>query len=228
MQGLVLNLNATYFFYRIPYNSLLMDSLPFPPKTSIVGMLGAAIGWDEETFIENIPKFKYGLIIENQGERLKETATIFKNKNSPKYPITKNMYYKANYRVFVEAEDEKLLEKAYLAMQDPKYAITLGDSDNIFYPKDKDYINPVEYSEGNARSVRCILPSDVFMKNKGYEKISDIISPPAAYKVPVNFNGTGKNRHSVYATVYSYSGISVKFNDDIKVDFFEGEPVYLF
>jgi len=228
MQGLVLNLNATYFFYRIPYNSLLMDSLPFPPKTSIVGMLGAAIGWDEETFIENIPKFKYGLIIENQGERLKETATIFKNKNSPKYPITKNMYYKANYRVFVGAEDEKLLGKAYLAMQDPKYAITLGDSDNIFYPKDKDYINPVEYSEGNARSVRCILPSDVFMKNKGYEKISDIISPPAAYKVPVNFNGTGKNRHSVYATVYSYSGISVKFNDDIKVDFFEGEPVYLF
>jgi CRISPR-associated protein Cas5h len=228
MQGLVLNLNATYFFYRIPYNSLLMDSLPFPPKTSIVGMFGAAIGWDEEMFIENIPKFKYGLIIENPGERVKETVAIFKNKDSPTYPITKNIYYKASYRVFVGAEDEKLLEEAYQAMKDPKYAITLGDSDNIFYPKDKDYIKLVEYSEGNARSVRCILPSDVFMKNKGYEKISDVISPPTAYKVPVNFNGTGKKRRAVYATVYSYSGISVKFNDDIKVYFFEGEPVYLF
>ncbi len=227
MLGLSLTLNGIYFFYRIPYNSLLMDSFPFPPKTAIIGMLGAAMGWNEETFISNIEKFSYGLIIERQGEKLQETATIFKEKNSPIYPITKNMYYKARYKVFLKAEDD-LIERVYSALYDPAYVMTLGDSENLFYPQDKNYAKITHVDEGFTKNLKCILPKEIFIKNSDYKKISDSITPPAEYKMPVKFSGHGKKRHSIYKSVLAYSGIELIFNEDLPVYMFDGEPVYLF
>lgn len=54
--GLTLELSGIFSFFRIPYNSLLMDTYLFPPKTTLIGIIGASIGWEEEEFLKTIKK----------------------------------------------------------------------------------------------------------------------------------------------------------------------------
>ncbi|MEM3455858.1 MAG: CRISPR-associated protein Cas5, partial [Candidatus Micrarchaeia archaeon] len=135
MLGVRLELTGIFSFFRIPYNSLVMDTYLFPPKTTILGMVGAACGWDEKKVLESIKIFKYGVIIESCGEVFRETAVIYKTKNKPIYPITKNMIYRPAYTVFLYSENPKLIEEIEKAIRDPKFVLALGDSENLFYPK---------------------------------------------------------------------------------------------
>ncbi len=114
--------------FRIPYNSLLLDSYPFPPRTTAIGMVagGAMGGLPEEGFRKLLNELKYGVVVEDPGARVEETAAIFKNASAPIYPITKVLFHRPHYRMFF-AGDDKLIEKAYDALLDPVFAPpTLG------------------------------------------------------------------------------------------------------
>ena len=230
MRGLVINLTGIFSFFRIPYNSLLMDTYLFPPKTTVVGIVGAALGWNEKTFLENIKNFKYGLILESIGEVLKETAVIYKNEDSPIYPITKNMVYKPVYKIFLTSSNDSLIESAYKALQDPKYVLTLGDSENLVYPKTTHFVKIMDIVEKPTDKLKCILPSKIYNAYKHTLSIikNDILSP-REIKIPVDFTGSGKKRRFIAENVFYYSGIELHFERPIQgVYDIDGDAVYLF
>ncbi|HHF58030.1 MAG TPA: CRISPR-associated protein Cas5 [candidate division WOR-3 bacterium] len=244
MNGLVLHLSGIFSFFRIPYTSLLMDTYPFPPKTTVIGMVGAAFGWKEEEFLENIKKFGYGVIIERSGEIVKEVARIFGNLRRDKErgiyyyehkPVTKNMIYKPSYKVFLTSNEEDLINEATEKFYDPKYVLGLGDSEDLFYPEHPKFVKSMRIKEEKeAKKLRCILPSEIY---RGYVKTLNTgemvrgknILLPREIKIPVDFVGRGKNRRFVSRNVFYYSGIELELKKPLEEVFdFDGEAVYLF
>lgn len=232
-KGLKIKISGLYAFFRIPYNSLLMDTYRFPPKTTIVGMIGAALGWNEKNFLENIRKFKYGVVIESPGELIKEVSSIFKSKNAPIYPIKKIMIYKPVYNVYLSSEDETIVEETYNALRDPKYVLTLGDSENIFYPKKKDFVELMEINETETKSIKCIIPTDLFRTyTEKFEKLEESIDilVPSSIKVPIDFIGKGKKRRFYGENVTYFSGIELHLKEILHQGIydFNGDKIYLF
>lgn len=231
MLGIQLTLSGTYSFFRIPYNSLLMDSYPFPPRTTAIGLLAAAMGYDEKKFFDLLEKVKYGVIIESPGQIASELASIFKEKKVPIYPITKNFYYRPVYKLFYASEDENIIYEAERGLKDPAFVLTLGDSENLFYPQTPNYsrvfdnVKPV-----SSNSVECVLPSDIYAKfaNGHFSKIRDDFYPPREINISVGFSGEGKKRRSVLGRVTYYSGIRIQLKDPLQVYDFDGNGVYLF
>jgi len=235
MLGLALDLSGIFSFFRIPYNSLLMDTYQFPPKTTVIGMVGAALGWNEEEVLRNIPYFKYGLIIEMHGESFNETAAIYKSKGVPIYPITKNLLYNSAFKVFLSAPtNDLLIQSAHDALLDPQFVLTLGDSENLFYPRNPHYVHLIQDLETKEKStdrVRCILPSEIYHEYCGtFSKIHNDFLPPREIKIPVNFTGRGKNRRFIPLNVCYYSGIELQLKKFIERGAFDfdGDTVYLF
>jgi CRISPR-associated protein Cas5h len=227
--GLEIHLKGIFSFFRIPYNSLLMDTYAFPPKTTAIGFVSAALGWGEEEYLSKLPQFLYGVIIEDPGETVSEIAAIFKTKEAPIYPIIKNMNYKPSYRVFIASQNESLMEKAEAALRDPVFVLSLGDSENLWYPKAKDFVILREIEERDAASVKCILPTELFQEYyKDYSRISDTFLPPKEVRIPVAFTGSGRRRRFIPKSVYYYSGIEVNLNKPLRVFDFDGDGVYLF
>lgn len=232
-KGLKIKASGLYAFFRIPYNSLLMDTYRFPPKTTVIGMIGAALGWDEKKVLENIKKFKYGVIIKSPGELIREVSSIFKNKETPIYPIIKIMIFKPVYNIYITSEDENIIEESYYALKDPKYVLTLGDSENILYPQEKNYVELIEIKETQTDSLDCILPTELFQKNtKKIEKLenSNNILVPASIVIPVDFVGKGKRRRFYGKNVTYFSGIRVYLKEPLSqgVYDFNGDKIYLF
>lgn len=230
MLGLKLNLSGIYSFFRVPYNSLLMDTYFFPPKTTAIGMLGAAVGWEEEEFLENIEKLQYGLIIEKAGEKISETAVIYKNERAPVYPMIKNMIYKPQYKVFFTSTDDKVIKTAYDCLSNPKYVISMGDSENLLYPKFPKFVEIFDnVTNISVDKLACLLQSNIYKEYvKGFSMRDKCIISPQEVKIPVNFEGDGKNRRSILENVYFYSGIELNLKKPLMVSEFGDDRIYLF
>jgi len=65
MKGIVWYLRGEYGSFR-PYDTTsIIDTYLFPPKTTIIGMIGAACGWSEDDLVEYYDRIKAGIKIEH-------------------------------------------------------------------------------------------------------------------------------------------------------------------
>jgi CRISPR-associated protein Cas5h len=194
-------------------------------------MLGAAAGWNEDKFLKNLKKILYGVTIIYPGEIVQEIARIFKSNDSPIYPINKRMVYKPSYDVFIASDDLDMMNEIYSGLQDPKYVLSLGDSENLFYPKNKYFAEIMDIVESSSNKFRCILPKEIYETYyMDYSKIDDYILPPKETKIPVDFIGKGKKRRFIARNVIFYSGIEINMKEKITKNVwdFNGSKVYLF
>ncbi len=226
MLGLAVEVRPIQVHFRIPYNSLLLDSYPFPPRTTAIGMLAGAMGLPEEGFRKLLGELSYGVIIEDPGARIEETAAIFKNPGSPLYPITKVIYYGPYYRLFF-AGNEETVERAYEALLDPVFTPYLGDSESLFYPARREYARIVDVKEDNERIIKSVVPGEEYKNGANFMVLRRNNLTPREYRVPVNFVYRGKSRRAVYRRVIAFAGGYVKLASPASVLLFDGEPVFM-
>ena len=141
------------------------------------------------------------------------------------------MIYKPVYEVFIASEDLDIVEKIYLGLQDPKYVISLGDSENLFFPKDRKFVEIMDTMESSSDKFRCILPKEIYdTYYLNYSKIDDNIIPPKEAKMPIDFTGNGNKRRFIGINVVFYSGIEINMRNKINNNVwdFNGSKVYLF
>ncbi|KUK03951.1 MAG: CRISPR-associated protein Cas5h [Thermococcaceae archaeon] len=227
MLGLVVEVRPLQAHFRIPYNSLLLDSYPFPPRTTAIGMLAGAMGLSEEGFRRLLRELKYGVIVQDPGARVEETAAIFKSVNSPLYPITKVLFHRPHYRMFF-AGDEKLIERAYDSLLDPVFTPYVGDSESLLYPAKGDWARLVEVEEGSESTLRSIIPAEEYAKGARFLVIRRNNLTPREYRVPMDFTYSGKDRRAVYQRVIAFAGGFVELANPVSVLLFDGEPVFVF
>ncbi|AFK21704.1 CRISPR-associated protein Cas5 [Pyrococcus sp. ST04] len=223
--GLIVEARPLQAHFRIPHTSLLLDTYPFPPKTTAVGMLAGVMGYPPDSYFRLLREVNYGVIIEDQGERIEEISAIYKNPHSPLYPITKVSLYKPHFRMFFTGPEE-FIERAYEALLDPKFVPYLGDSESLFYPASPGYVKLVEVKHGKEKTLRSILPANVEVES--VDVFRKRILAPKEYEVPVAFVYRGKHRRAVYRRFLAFSGVVIRLKEPIDVMLFDGEPVFTF
>lgn len=227
MLGLVVEVKPLQAHFRIPYNSLLLDSYPFPPRTTAIGMLAGAMGLPEEGFKKLLKELRYGVIIVDLGSRVEEKAAIFKSSNSPLYPITKSLFHAPTYRMFFAGDDETI-EKAHDALLDPVFVPYLGDSESVIYPAKRDYLHIVEVEEGQESTLRSVIPGEEYARGARFILLKRNNLTPREYRMPVDFTYRGKGRRAVYRKVVAFAGGYVELANPVNVMLFDGEPVAVF
>ena len=62
-QAIKFRLSGDYALFKKPYANNQPQSFVIPPKTAILGMIGAVMGWSKSEYIEKLPfdKFKYSV-----------------------------------------------------------------------------------------------------------------------------------------------------------------------
>ncbi|WP_297504495.1 CRISPR-associated protein Cas5 [Thermococcus sp.] len=227
MLGLVIEVRPVQAHFRIPYNSIMLDSYPFPPRTTAIGMIAGAMGLPEEGFRKLLGELRYGVIVEEAGARAEETAAIYKNEGTPIYPITKVIYHRPHYRLFFAGEDE-LMERAYEGILDPVFTPYLGDSESLFYPAKRNYARLVKVEEGEESTLRSIIPEEAYSRGARFFVLRRNNLTPRDYRMPVKFTYRGKGRRAVFRKVVAFAGGYVELSNPVKVMFFDGEPVFIF
>ena len=78
MKGLIWYLNGEYASFRPPDTTSIIETMFFPPKTAIIGMIGAACGWRERDLIGYYDKIKVGIKIERVDSVFSDLIKIWK------------------------------------------------------------------------------------------------------------------------------------------------------
>jgi len=229
MKGIIWHLKGEYASFRPFYMSSLIDTYPFPPKTVIVGMIGAACGWDESNLVEHYEKIKVGIKIEHFDGIFNDLMKIWKVEDSGErkiFVVVKRFLYKPEFTIYITAS-ENLIDTIQKKLKDPVYPITLGDSDSLFYPE-KNYLKVVDVVPTKTRHFKCIINAEIiggmhYPKDRIEEGRFKI--PPKIVKMPVSFE---EGRKVKIATVLVHSKGVVELKEEVDAYEFEGEPIYLF
>lgn len=117
--------------FRIPFHMTVHDTLTLPPKTTIIGMLGAALGYsradpnlmalynDTHIGILGFSKAKYY-----------DLMSIYKLKpEATKSQLQRQINYDNSYIIYIE--NSRNLDEIYKALKNPVYALSLGKAHEI-------------------------------------------------------------------------------------------------
>lgn len=209
--------------FRLPETHTFQKTLPLPPLTSIIGLLGAAVGLSYadsmEFYYDN--HIKVGVIGTSQSRAndLWKYQKI-KSKETVSAVLTREILFGLNFELFIVAESEKLINDIRKAVVNPYYALTAGCSDDLLKVK---RVEPV--IETNTVPLHyfsdTILPGD---QSDNYESNIDIkkipllkeIYPPRVYLLPVEFDFTDGSRRVKRRKPFTFIDTPVKLTKPLE------------
>jgi CRISPR-associated Cas5-like protein len=126
-------IEALFGHFRNPYTTIYKQSYPFPPKTAIVGMVGAMCGWDEEKTLSNISLFKIGIPQWNHDDKIIEYAYIlaYKDKIPQLRPERFEILVRPSYDVVLASQDKKVIDEVAkrVANREFEFPIYMGKNE---------------------------------------------------------------------------------------------------
>ena len=195
MQGLTFELTGELGHFRNLFTHSFLETMIAPPKTTVVGMIGAALGYDELQTMELTDKLRIGVKVLQIKGFIKEITTFFNYKSKPPEttPIMRELIVNPKYKIYVASDDTTLLNQVREALEHPVYPIYLGISDLIGYITQ---IQDIELSECKAKHFDCIIPltDDINYVVRVKESVSGVMIPPKIFRVPKKFEIKGRGR----------------------------------
>lgn len=233
-----------YFFYieifapiasfRVPETHIFQQTLPLPPVTTIIGILGAAAGLSFQQAMEycDEKKIKFGVIGEHEG-RTKDLWKYRKIKSDAiiSAVLLREYLYNLKLCIFFATEDEATDREIRKYFLDPVYALTAGNSDNLIKVE---RISEVSYTEiVNATEFsNTILPGDLkdyYETNidlKNIPLLQDIYAPQIVI-LPTSFDFYGDERRVRTRKAFTFTDIPIKLRDPIESIVVDGKVVPL-
>jgi CRISPR-associated protein Cas5t len=195
-QYLVIEAYAEVASYRIPEYHNYHKTLPLPPPTTIIGIVGAALGLSPKMsqlwFDEN--NLEIGLNGTYQGI-YSDLWKISSTKKTTESTIVKREYLYRNKYQFVFGCTTQIAKQIFEAFRYNKYALTAGNNDSLMVVKNTSYVSAdmikhvksVEntFLIGDYRS-KLSFNLEMLEVNKVY-KYSTQISP-VTHNVPYSFD----------------------------------------
>ena len=179
--------------FRNPSTVNVHVTYPFPPPTTLYGLLNAARGMPQD-WQKDRDEWQISLVIESSGESIQTFSKILKiyEEKRPKAEAAQDKYGKAvfdrttvmrqkmigvHYIAYLKASEDELI-KAQQALVSPHWPLYLGESDDLV-----DVLSPriIEAEPISANHIHSILP--------------DLAEGCQLVKVPDRFIKQGKNWH---------------------------------
>ncbi|BBJ28654.1 type I-B CRISPR-associated protein Cas5b [Athalassotoga saccharophila] len=134
----VFEVSSRFGVFRKPYTTTSSLTYDFPPRTAIIGMIAAVLGWgndDQNHYISFFKEFKVAVKILKP---IQKKSTTFKNLNtkqnapSPNILTLTEMIYNPSYKLYISWEESKLLTlKNKIINRESFYTPYLGTASNI-------------------------------------------------------------------------------------------------
>lgn len=183
--------------FRVYTRTTIHDTLPLPPKTTLIGLLGGALGisFNDSMLTELYDRVKVGVVGTSESS-FYDLMKVFKvkGKASDWGLLQRQLNWNSKYWIYFECGDrnEEILE----ALKNPVFAPTLGLADELINIKEVQRIDTEEIKKGEKVSFKnTLLP---FRLNPSTTEVNwpngeeDIVVPLTPYRVPVKFNVDSK------------------------------------
>lgn len=190
MWGIFFEIKAPFGHFRNPYTTTFKQSYPFPPKPTVIGMIGAILGWREQKVIEVMDEFKVAIpLFEHSGKIIEFTfilsagKVIRNHRQREEYrPERFEILVRPKFHIIVLHEDEKIIKglEEKIGTKDYEFPLYMGKNEFLitdikilrssFQANVCKVINPsgVVFKEGNlipefTVNTSKIRPAEVFI-----------------------------------------------------------------
>lgn len=229
MKNLVLEILSQTASFRNPDFQNFHKSLDLPPPTTIVGLSGAALGLSplqaQEFFQSNDLKIGvYGVYAGKcsdtwkYNKEIRDMRTYDPGKDGS--IIQKEHLVNSRFIIAFSSESPDVISRLNEAFQNPKYALTMGNSDSLAFVKNIETDLP---KTSRHEVENCILQGNVInsvmhLASKTLEFSIYHTSEPLTYDLPVKFqyvNDYGRRTVSQIGT-FSIIGKKMKLNYEVE------------
>lgn len=215
--------------FRDIFNHSFFRTLLAPPRTTVLGIIGAMLGYNEEDTITKLTNIYIGIKILSLNGYAKDIMTAINQKpEGGRTPVMRTLLVNPSYRIFIGAKDEKQIEYIREGALAPKYPLYLGISDCLAYIKNISSISNVNAISAN--NFNCVIP---MATNIGYDYyIKDnnkMIFAPEIVKTVYSFVPTPKGKKpDRYIDLLMFHNCEVKLKKNIRAYPDDvGEPICL-
>lgn len=201
MKGIIVSLYAMTASFRDPNTHLYQESILVPPPSTIVGIAGAALGL---SFKDALAYFKdcrvsVGCILKNQGKgKDLWNYSKIKSKEVIKAILLREFLCDIDAYIFFGCDDIKRIDELYNAFICPRYALTLGNSDELVKIKNVEKCDNISSSE--HVEIRSTWIDGNYINNfeLDWEKVKALpikltIKPPVVKNLPIDFSFNEKD-----------------------------------
>lgn len=232
--------------FRVPETHTFHQTLPLPPKTTMVGMIGAALGkrLDEAyAFVEqnNILVSVYGThegLMNDLWNYRKLTGkeksfTTEDIKNRRQYSILiREFLYANNFTFFFAAETPDSLQQLKKAFGSPYYALTAGNSDDLLKICNISDVGEIQ-PEKLCRFENTILPGDEVSRSYKHDidlkqvPITQTLYTPQVFLLPTKFEFKGEERRVIERKPFTFVSTPVTLSNPLEGYVVDGKAVVL-
>jgi CRISPR-associated protein Cas5t len=231
MKYFVLDIITKTATFRNPEFQNFHKTLDLPPPTTIIGFAGAALGLSPKASQEFFDRndFMFGVYGKSFG-KAKDTWKYTNKTNGvelynyhPDYfgsVIAKEILFENKFKICFGTDNLEAYHQLFSSFQNPKFALTLGNSDSLAFVKS--IIEIIEDEENNMIS-NCLVEGniieDVFNQSiEGAEFSVYVNSEPISYDLPTRFNYCNDfgNRSVSDVKTFSIIGAEMKLNYNMK------------
>jgi len=219
--------------FRQPDYHTYHKTLPLPPKTTVAGMIGSALGVSpdsiNEEWLQN-NRFQMGVVGKNNGKandlwqiRKYDTKQIgaFQNgAESTPYKtavIVRELLYASEFTFYLHFENEKDFELVFAKLQNPEWAISLGREDELILVQEIKQMNLEEIAD--VTFCNTVLPID--LTTDTYDIVLNQETPsgnlleeaPRSIKLPIAFlynNDSGAREANEFQTFTFIYNLPIK------------------
>jgi len=220
--------------FRIPESHTFHQTLPLPPITTIIGLVGAAIGlgFEEAMRFREENDLRLGVIGRHNGQ-IRDLWKYHKIKADGVISDVLVREYLTDFRMklAIGSDDKTVVDKVRDSFLNPHYALTLGNSDDLLKICKIGQIKEVTDSS-SSEFQNTVLPGD---HTGAYEPILDLenipitetICAPQVFLLPTAFTFDGNERRVSQRRHFTFVGSSVRLKEPIPAFQIEEEAMVL-
>lgn len=192
--------------FRQPDFFTYHKTLPLPPKTTIAGMLGSALGIspnevNKEWLIKD--RFRVGIVGKNNGKtndlwqirkyELKQIDAYNKGKEDTPYKtavIVRELLIASDFVIYFSFVNDEDYERIFNALRNPKWALSLGREDELIKINHIDILNFEETEEAvffNTVISGNINDSKYSIQLENLKNSNLMSQAPSIVKLPIHF-----------------------------------------
>lgn len=238
MYGFVASLFAETASFRDPGGQLFHSCLPLPPVSTIVGIAGAVMG---KSFADTWLFFKENHMAVGvrgrtggQGKDLWRYTKITNHMEYKTDIVNREFLFKPQIELYYSAEDMCVVQKMFEAFQDPRFAISLGNSDEIAKLERLDTPAEIRKIE-SIRLQNTLIEGDLSkqvqfdLEQVKRDQIKVRLNAPVIRNLPVDFvfSNNGVRKANKFKVFTFFSMLQVLINPLTAYDFGNDQVVPL-
>jgi len=157
VNALRLHLQGLLNSYRDPKTHKIHRTFPFPPRTTLIGLAGAALGLSEDVLWDECKDLQVAVVDITKENILHGTGRaedLVKYKKYKDSTIETSIYireliYKPEYMIYYASDRKDVLDQLHEAFLNPKYALSLGRDDELvmLHAIEKVELSPLDHGE---------------------------------------------------------------------------------